>query len=161
MSVTITRDNVNKVLKQIEYLTRRRVLIGIPQTADARSDGELGNAARGFIHEFGSPAQNIPPRPHLVPGVQAIQNQAADYLQTAGRIALSGGKPNDVDQPLHAVGTIAVSSVQNKIAAVIPPPLSPKTLAKRRAKGHMGQTPLIETGEYRQHITYVIRDKGE
>lgn len=160
MAVTVTKDNVRKVLDAVERLTQRQVLIGIPQTADARTDRGIGNAAIGYINEFGSPAQNIPARPHLVPGVESIATQAGERLQDAGRLALDGKPTGDIENQFHAVGLMAVSSVQNKIAAVIPPPLSPKTLAKRKAKGHAGETPLIDTGEYRQHITYVVRDKA-
>ena len=158
MSVTVTKDNVKNVVKQINALTRKRVLVGIPAEAAAREDDkEINNAAIGYINEFGRPEANIPPRPHLVPGVADANAEITKGLKSAGAAALSGDKAK-TERGLVYAGEAAVASVRAKIAAVIPPSLSKRTLDARKARGNEGETPLIDTGEYNQHITYVIRE---
>lgn len=159
MSVTITKDNVKKVLKAVEQLTSQEVLVGIPAAKNARSDSPFGNAEIGYLDEFGSPLLNIPPRPHLVPGVQRALPDATGHLQDAGSAAL-GGDMDGARASLDAAGLVAVSAVRQVIADVIPPPLSPRTLAGRRRKGRPGETPLFDTGEYNQHITHVVRERS-
>jgi len=90
-------------------------------------------------------------------------------------------------QSLHRVGLIAQAAIRNKINEGIPPPLSPLTIAMRHhqrgtksmRKGEVeyfkllgqGKTPaeaqtssgikaLINTGQLRNSITYVIRKRG-
>ena len=158
MGVTITKDNVAKVAKQIKSLTGKQVLVGIPAEAAAREDDkEINNAAIGYINEFGRPEANIPARPHLVPGVQEAESEIIKGLQNSAKAALNGDKAK-VDRGFTYAGEAAVTSVRNKIAAVIPPQLSNRTLQARRARGNEGETPLIDTGEYYQHITYVVRE---
>ena len=164
MAVDITKDNVKAVVKAIHDLTGKEVLVGIPREAAARENetgkyGSFNNAAIGYINETGSPARNIPPRPHLVPGVGAVQDQIAGLLKAAAKEALAGNSQG-VNSALEKIGLLAVGSVQKVITQGVAPALSPRTLSARRSRGHQGTTPLIETGQYRQHITYVVRNKG-
>lgn len=163
MAVTIKKDNVGKMLAAVKRLTGKRVLVGVPATAAERRqdrDGKepVNNAMIGYLNEFGSPAQNIPPRPHLVPGVRDAEKQIAKGFQSAGQAALSGDF-DKVDAGLVFAGEAAVASVRKHIADVIPPPLSKRTLDARARKGRASETPLIDTGAYNQSIRHVIRDK--
>ena len=158
MGVTVTKNNVAKVVAAVGKLTSRQVLIGIPAEAANRQDGSFGNAAIGYVQEFGSPVNNIPPRPHLVPGVEKAAPQAAKALQIAGKAALQGDM-SKVEDGFDKAGLLCQSSVRATIAAVLPPPLSPKTISARQRRGNAGETPLIDTGAYNQAITYVVRDK--
>lgn len=156
-SLKIT-DNSKKVYESLEALTRKRVYVGIPEDKNARKEGAaFGNAAIGYLNENGSPAQNIPARPHLVPGVQAVEGRVSKIFYKGGQAALDG----DVDaaeRALIAAGQVAADSVRRTIIDVIPPPLAKGTLAARRRRGHKGETPLLETGEYKNAITFVVRE---
>jgi hypothetical protein len=154
MAVKITVDNVDKLVKAVKELTGTRVVVGIPAKAATRPDGPVTNALIGYINEMGSPEQNIPPRPHLVPGVRDASPLCVKALQQAGEGAMEGNKAK-----VRAGFDKAVSSVRNTIAAVIPPPLAPRTLSARQRRGHAGETPLIDTGEYKNAITYEVRGK--
>ena len=151
--------------KAIQALLKQEVLIGIPADSPAREPepGEPSapsNALVGYIQEFGSPERNIPARPFLVPGVEAIKDKAVARLKKAGEDALKGD-PSKVDQALHAVGLMGQASVQAKITDGPFAPLAPRTLAQRRARGRTGDRPLIDTGQLRRSVTYVIRTKGK
>ncbi|WP_448952135.1 hypothetical protein [Labrys neptuniae] len=164
MTLKVTQDKTAAMRKAVDDLVKKRVLVGIPDSADKRDDSEFGNAAIGYLNEFGAPDMNIPPRPHLVPGVAGIKDKIVKRLKIAGQDALEG-KAQAADAQLEAVGQEAVNAVDTKIADGEFTPLAPATLAARRryAKKTGGQAvdkPLQLTGKYRNSITYVIRTKG-
>lgn len=162
MSVKVTKDELANVLKNIHALVSKEVLIGIPESEDARKASEdgapIGNAEIGYIQETGSPANNLPARPFLMPGVEKALPQAINQLKRGGERALSG-ESTAADTALHAAGLIAQSSVRATIVAVIPPPLAESTIKARQRRGRTGTTPLLDTGQLRNAVTYVIRKK--
>ncbi|WP_369064876.1 hypothetical protein [Burkholderia gladioli] len=141
MAVKMTQDNLDAVLKSIAALVQQEVLVGVPDsTAGRKDEGQpISNAEIGYIMETGSPANNVPARPHLVPGVEHALPAVTKQLERGVGAALDG-KAEKVDQQLHAAGTLAVSSVQLTIRNNIPPPLAPSTVANRyRQRGTKSQ----------------------
>jgi hypothetical protein len=162
-NLKLINDRVGKSLDLIRSLGRDRVLVGIPAENALRKPEpgeprEVNNAMLGFIHENGSPARNIPARPFLVPGVRDARAAIAGQLGSASRATLAG-KSTDADRTLHAVGLIAQNAVRKRIVNGPFEPLKPKTLAARRRKGRTGTKPLIDTGQLKNSITYVVRDE--
>lgn len=147
-------------MKSLHALTGRDVLVGIPSSATARKEkGEpMDNATLGYIHEFGAPRANIPARPFLIPGIENGKDAINKQLQAATVAALSGNA-DEVDRRLHAAGLTAQNYVRARINSGIPPALTDATLAARRRRGRTGDKPLIDTGQLRNAITYVIRKK--
>lgn len=169
MTVDVTKDKVDAVIKAVRDLAKKQVLVGVPASTDNRSDGSrIGNAAIGYINEFGAPAVNIPPRPHLVPGVRAALKPIMDQLRQAAKVAIDGDA-GKVNAALERAGLVAESSVKNTIQKSIPPPLKPGSIRARwgRQESRKGQPvpnnfaqsaiPLISTGGYLKSITYVVR----
>lgn len=161
MTATFTHrsrsGNFKKLLKRLE---KRVVLVGIPAGQNAR-EGKIGNAALYYLMETGSPSQNIPPRPTLVPGVRSVRKEIGKKLIAAMRRALKPGADVQtvIDAGLTAAGLTAVSAVQQKIAANTPPPLAESTLRKRKKRGATHENTLVDTGEMMKSVTYVIREK--
>ena len=151
----ILHDGLPDMLRRMAAVAQRDVLVGIP-AGEQRDDGPT-NAEIGYQNEFGSPAQNIPARPHLIPGVAAVQDKAVARLTQAASAAATG-RMSDAERHLHAAGLIAQSSVRRTLTTAAYRPLSERTLAERRARGRTGTKPLIDTGQYRNSITYVVRD---
>ena len=147
-------DGLPDMLRRMAAVAQRDVLVGIP-AGEQRDDGPT-NAEIGYQNEFGSPAQNIPARPHLIPGVAAVQDKAVARLTQAASAAATG-RMSDAERHLHAAGLIAQSSVRRTLTTAAYRPLSERTLAERRARGRTGTKPLIDTGQYRNSITYVVR----
>lgn len=151
------------VLKGINNLPDRRVLVGIPEDKTDRDDSHdvayITNAVLGYIHENGAPEANIPARPFLVPGIREARTQITSYLAQAGQAVLAGDS-GKADRAMHAAGLVAQASVRNKIQTGPFLPLAPGTLAARRARGRTGTKPLLDTAQMRNAITYVIRNKG-
>jgi len=182
--VTVVKDTTSKVFQDIADLLRKKVLIGIPESkAERTEESEINNARIGYIMEFGSPKMNIPARAFLVPGVEAARPKALDYLKLAVKASLEGNQQK-VDLNLNSAGIIGANEARAKINSNIPPPLSPATIRNRmrqrgaktmrqsekqyfqllksgltpeQAQGNAGIVSLINTGQLRNSITYVIR----
>lgn len=159
----IIKDITAEVLSKLESLPLKDVLVGVPNAKAGRKDeesGHINNALIGYINEYGAPEMNIPARPHLIPGIRDARDDITEYLEQAGKAALDG-RTESVDRALNAAGLVAQTAVKKRITAGIPPELKASTLAARRRRKHKGTTPLIETGQYRNSITYVIRTKKD
>lgn len=159
MNVRIVKDRVGAVLKGVRALTTKEVLVGIPSTTAGRTDTPINNAEIGYLMETGSPAQNIPERPFLVPGVENAQDKFIPHLKAAGLSALEG-KTALIERDFDRAGIVAANAVKAKIADGDFTPLSPRTLQKRRAKGRTSEKPLNDTGKMREAVGHVIRKKG-
>lgn len=184
--MTVTRDNVAKVLAAIQRLAARKVLVGIPASEAERQDGEpINNAQLGYIHEYGAPASNIPARPFLVPGVAKQQKAITQRLQKAAKAAMDGNG-TALEAELGEAGLIGQNGARERINNGPHEPLSPATvrgrsrsrgtrsmrdgeehylqlidsgMAPEQAQQAAGIQPLINTGKLRNALTYVIRKK--
>jgi hypothetical protein len=123
----------DKLAKALTDLSRRRVLVGIPAGESPREGGTITNAAIGYINEFGSPAANIPARPHLVPGVQNALPAVTKYFEAAARAALAGNT-GAVDTYFEQAGQKAVDSVKSLIRSQLKPLLAESTVKARRLR---------------------------
>ena len=185
VGVQIKFDRTADIVAAVALLTKQQVMVGIPAEAAEREPGDEGetvnNAAIGFLNEFGVPEKNVPARPHLIPGVQDTLPDVVKRFKKAAQEALDGDVKG-VRVQMDAVGLKAVSAVRKIIQAHIAPVLAPRTIAGRiahKVKGDsnrkrarragmtaIGQafpdvfTPLIETGDYIRHLSYVIIGKG-
>lgn len=186
--VTITVDRVPELLAALDALTKQQVLIGIPGDGEQR-EGEVSNAMLGYVHEYGSPEQNIPARPFLRPAAEQVKDQVIGLFQQAAS-AVMDGKPDAANKALNAAGQLGV----NKVKAIMNAgegftPLTESAMQSRlyramKGKGLVrtnnlenwqkakekllknrgryslgGATPLVDTGQFRNSITYVVRDK--
>jgi phage gpG-like protein len=150
-------DNVAKATAGIEKLATTRVMVGVPAEKGSRSDAEpINNAALAYIHENGAPEAGIPARPFLKPGIDTKQAEITTALEKTGRAALDGN-PEAVDRGFNIVGLIGQNAVRAKINTGPFTPLTEATVAARRARGRTGTKPLIDTGQLRNSLTYVIR----
>ncbi|VXB24879.1 putative bacteriophage protein [Burkholderia sp. 8Y] len=158
MTAKITRDKVASVIKAVSDLATKDVLVGIPDSAPERKDGEpISNAQIGYIQEHGAPAANIPARPFLVPGVRDAQDKIGERLGKGAKAALNG--QDQAEQTLNAAGLIGQNAARAKINSNIQPKLADSTIAARLARGVTRTNTLVDTGQLRNSITYVVRNK--
>lgn len=186
-------DELKAISEAIKKLANKQLLVGIPMETSAREQSEflnmlmggraggtvISNASLGYIHEFGSPAVNIPARPHLVPGVTKAMDEITARMKAAATAALDGDSAG-ADQQMSAAGQAAVNAVQQMITDKLDPPIKPESYlsrttgrsARQKRAGKQGislmelaqaeapqATPLVDTGAYRRSITFVIRDR--
>lgn len=184
--VSVVLDNSQTFLAALEELTKNAVFVGIPSTRITRepSPGEPNppnNAVIGYVQENGDPAHNVPPRPFLMPAIRENQAEIVKRLRAIATAGFSGNLPG-VKNLRTQLGLYAQRAVQQKITDGPFAPLSEATLQARarrkfgrgaagarrgaglelarRAAGLAPGTdfarPLIDTGQLRRAITYVI-----
>lgn len=159
MSAKFRVDRLDGVLASINELVKKQVLVGVPDSAPDRKEGPLSNAQIGYILEHGSPANNLPPRPHLLPGVQDARPKVEPELQAGVNAALDGDAQL-VDTRLNRAGIVAAGAVKAKVNSNVQPALSERTLAERRRRGVTRENTLVDTAQYRNSITHVVRKRG-
>jgi hypothetical protein len=156
--VRITRDNAKAILQNIAAMDKLRLLVGIPAEKAGRKGDQATNPMLGFIFENGSPAQNIPPSPFLVPGVKKSQQRVVAVLKEGAKEGIM--KVGGIEKSLHKAGLLAQAEVRRIIVDQEGfPELSARTLSARAQRGHKGLKRLIDTGQLLKSITYVIREK--
>ena len=163
-NVKVTKDGTARLMAMLRELERNQVLVGVPSTTanrdtDPDDPSPLNNAEIAYIQNFGSPAANIPARPFMEPGIAVVRDAIAKRYRD-GTKAILEGRIKNADVVHNVVGLIAQASIQAKITDGPFAPLSPRTIAARKARGVTRTKPLIDTGQLRQAITYVIRPKG-
>lgn len=154
-------DNAQAILDALKAIGKKEVLVGIPEEDSEREDVPFGNAGIGYVNEYGSPAKNIPPRPHLIPGVKSVEDQTLPELKKAAQSALEGNSAG-AEQALNRAGTLAANGVKRYMTITGFTPLAEDTLYARKHRKvapRTGEKPLIDTGQYRRAITHVVRDK--
>lgn len=185
-SLKIRVDKLSALLKGINELTRKDVLVGVPEAdAERKDDDPINNATLAYIHDNGSPAANIPARPFMRPGIAAVEEKIASRLKRAANAAIDG-QTQKIEPELEAAGMIAQASIKKTITDGEFAPLAPSTVANRfrsrqtaskrdaeleyaemirdgvpaeLAQGVAGIQPLNNTGQMRNSVNYVVRGK--
>ena len=161
-NVTTTTDRTAQIQQALKDLGEMDVLVGIPQEKTTRPGDPVTNAELAFIHTNGSPIRNIPARPFIEPAIEDDRENIASLMSEAIQAALNGNML-EANQKLEQAGMRgqAVSQAwfedkgKNKWLGN-----SPGTKARKLKKRSTEPKPLIDTGEMRKSITYVIRRKG-
>lgn len=157
--VTSGGNGLLDILQAVSELSQVEVLVGVPH-GEERADGDnITNAQIGYLLETGSPAMNLPPRPHLVPGIEEVQDIISEKLVKAVDSALDGNAKR-MFLFLNAAGMKATMNVKKFINAGDFAPLAPLTIKARQSRNHKSEKPLVETGQYRNSHTYIVM-KGD
>jgi hypothetical protein len=177
-ALQMTLDLLPDIKIRFSSLSDSEVLVGVPEDESKREGDGPSNAMLAYTHDNGSPAINIPARPFMVPGIKAAKKDILRVLKIGAENILDGGKETG-NQTLHKVGLIAQLKIRAAINEGIPPPLADSTLkarirARRGVKGAKAELalrktgeppslglakPLINTGQLRNSINYVVRKK--
>lgn len=132
---------------------------GMPFTAEYNnfinqmSNGKPYSAAyEMYIHSHGSALWKAPPRPVLEPSIEHNKEALSQQLGKVAKAALNGQDPNT---ELGKAGMMAQNFARDWFTnpANLWPPNSPVTIKKKGS-----DRPLIDTGELRRAITYVVKD---
>lgn len=185
-SVVVESVNIKEV---IDKLGNVEVLVGIPEeTSQRKTNNELTNAELAFIHthgartpsmikdmnkaieqggtysqaynmyiqSHGSPAYRIPPRPIIEPAIEANIEMISKFLKRSVKYFLEGNEEEGY-MALEATGMLAQGYVRKWFTDERNewPPNAPSTI---KAKG--SDRPLIDTGELRKSITYIVRENN-
>ena len=120
--------------------------------AAADSDGALTVVQVAAFHEFG--LGHNPRRSFVADWADEFREKHQADLRKMGR-AILDGKVQDADQALERLGNLYVAEIQKRIATNIPPPLKQATIKRKGSS-----VALINTGQMRSAITYVVKKSG-
>lgn len=166
VSISHTVRGSKSFEKALKEAARTAMYVGIASGSkgDKRSDESgISNSQLGFVHEFGSPAANIPARPFLVPGVKSVMGDVKAQMADATRALLK--KDGDGFQStlercaLSTADAVREYVMQNQASFV---PLSGKTLKSREKKiAKVGGTPdkitiLMDTNSLLRAVDGVV-----
>jgi hypothetical protein len=143
-----------KITEALDVLNKHEVMVGIPDGGGVREGGDpVSNADLLFIHTNGSPVNGIPPRPVLSPAMEKNQDRISSLLRKAIDQALDGDKVG-VMAALENAG-LGGQNVARKYFTDSND-WKPNKDATIERKG--SSRPLIDTGDMRKAITYVVRE---
>lgn len=112
------------------------------------------------VHEFGSPAANIPER-SFIRGTfedRDVVESLSRLTEGVARAIIAGRL--EVGAALERLGQWGAAQVKMRIKRHIPPPLKPETIERKLSKGQAGgSTPLVATGQLINAVTYEVANK--
>lgn len=154
VSIKVKKDIYKQVKKNLLDFSKLDLLVGVPQEKNKREGNSepITNAELMFIHTNGSPIRNIPKRPTIEPTVEENKERISEMFKKAVNKVLANrgdGRPD-----LEKIGLWTVNKIKAKFGSDELVPNAPSTIAQ---KGD--NNPLIDTGQLRNSITYVIRRK--
>jgi hypothetical protein len=186
VGVSVSQDRTKKLLESLKSLSKIDVLVGIPEENGSREGGKITNAELAFIHTKGSPLKGIPARPFVEPAIEDSENSEmiSVELRKVATAALDGDN-EAMSKGLVGAGMQAQNAVRDWFANPKNgwPPNAPYTVLQKLRKmnssiakdivrhvdeggslsdisGLEGMTrPMIDTGELRKAVTFVVREK--
>lgn len=171
-----------QLLERMKMIAQKGVLVGIPVKYNGRNEniqkGKMNNATLLYIHTKGSPKINLPARPLIEPALEANSDKIAEDLAQVSKAVLDGNTQQAL-RLMEVTGLDAVNMImdwfenpangwQPNTEATIKAKLrkTGKSLKKRKKlmeEYHAGSEDidqvLVDSGQMRKSITYVIGDK--
>ncbi len=152
-----TFDRLAEVTEALSKLANISVLVGVPEEKGGRESGDaMNNPTLAYIHENGSDRAHIPPRKFMEPGVEKAKDVVTKHLKDASKAAWQGDAGG-----MTRSNNKAGQEAANSIRAIFAPgnnDWKPVTAARQRAKGKSKTTTLVDTGQLRKSITYVVKE---
>ncbi|MDY5050864.1 MAG: hypothetical protein SPF17_05520 [Candidatus Mucispirillum faecigallinarum] len=148
LELKFDEEKLRDVLHHL-YAANKAVKVGILENA-ANADTGASIAEYAYWNEFGT--KNIPPRPFFR---NAISDNTDKWALSIKNQLKSMGitDKNVVEKALKRTGQLMRSDIQQSISEGGFKPLKPATI-KRKGKA----TPLVDTGDMRNAISYEVTD---
>lgn len=185
--VTSPVDKTGELAKRLKELSGKQVYIGIPEGSENNRptvSGDITNAELLYIHTHGvrrkemreemnpkieggmkyskayqlwiqthgSPLWHSPPRPVIEPAIQYHKDIIAKQLRKVLEAVLNGG---NADQELQKVGMLGQNIVRDWFTN---PANGWPSNAESTVQMKGSDRPLINQGELRKSITYVVKE---
>jgi hypothetical protein len=158
VQVTDTDRGLNSRVDALRDFARYEVVVGVlgdrgGDRAEPGSDLTVLDVA--IIHEFGAPDADppIPERSFVRAYVDENHDQIRAWLRAGVARVFAGAIT--VRQAFETLGAQVAAGIQARIAAGIDPPLADSTVERKGSS-----VPLIDTGQLRSSVTYLVREKG-
>lgn len=156
--ITIKRKSKLKEFNDVvKKMANSHVKIGVNESAGAH-DGEgptLSNADIASFHEFGTTfedgSENIPQRSFIGSSIDELRPELKELSKKLQGQILVGKLTTK--QALGLLGEKVKAHIINKINSGIDPGNAPETIIRKGST-----TPLIDTGQLKQSITYKVEE---
>lgn len=153
---------------KIKEATTTDILVGIPAADSTVKDGNTVYLADiATINNFGSQAANIPARPFGSTLMEVYGDKIKKFYQKEVGDSLKGKRP--MKQALNRIGFIGAGLMKQNLSAGKWAPNAPITIfggwmsrggKSFFVKGKKSAKPLIDKGEMRRAITWVLKKIG-
>jgi hypothetical protein len=140
-----------KALRERMQDANRAVMVGVP-AGKTEPDG-TSLAMIAAVHEFGSPENGIPERSFIRAGILRGRTKFERLNAANLRLVVLGQKT--VEQAIEQLGVVAAGEVKREFTVGTFEPLKPATIARKGSS-----KPLLDSGNLRQAVTYVIEPAG-
>lgn len=138
---------------KLNKIINRKILVGIPMQEENAK--KATNAQKLYYNSMGSPLKKIPSRKVLEPAIEDKLDEIGFELNKGVVMGLITGE-EEMDKAYNRAGLMAQQACvnwfdnpKNNWA-----PNAPYTIKQKGS-----DSPLIDTGEMRKSITYIIEDK--
>jgi phage gpG-like protein len=164
--MTQTGSMLSAILRLKKDLASRAVRVGVMGKGDRERGGvsedgktpnerPIGNVELAVIHEYGAPKANVPARSFLYSTLHVNRKAYAALIGQLINGTIQRRFP--VEQALNMLGMRVANDAKNRIAdGDIKQDLAPSTLARKQAKGAGDVKALIDTGQLKNSITWVV-----
>lgn len=151
-------DKIRQVIKSVSDLGNVRIMAGWVRPGQKHGDTKLTMAQLACVMEYGAKVGKktyIPPRPMLR---MTGRLKSKKWVQQAGKLVksvLEGKSKGSTAQ--HTLGALIADDIKGVMnTSILFAPNAPSTVRKKGKN-----TPLIDTGELRDAVDYVVnpRDK--
>ncbi len=156
--VGVFKENGQAILNLVQgwlFFLHTEVVVGITEESNS-ARGSVNNAELLYLHECGVPSHNIPSRPVLKPAIAQdnVKEMIEKLMKEAAEEALVHGNKAKAEQCFEKAGMAGRDACKSYIAAGVPPPNAPSTIARKGSS-----LPLVDTGSMMGSITYAVRRK--
>lgn len=124
---------------------------GSEQKKEEHGTSELTLVEIAAIHEFGLAEPDIPRRSFITDWADENAERHKGQLRTMAKAVIKGAVESE-SQALERLGNLYVGEVQKRIAEGIEPPLAESTIKRKGSS-----KPLIDTGQLRSAVTYLVK----
>lgn len=154
VTTTVRATPQGKALQTtLQSLSGSYVKVGWPGEDTRMHSGGITMAGLAMVHEFGSPARNIPSRPVLKQTAQtSMPKQKKLCASLLQQITSSRITPR---QAFGRLGEWYVGAIKTTFTTGNFKPLAPSTILRKRSS-----RPLIDTGQLRGSVTSRVVMKG-
>lgn len=136
-----------RYFEQLEKLANLEVQVGFQDGATNDEGASLAEIAA--YNEFGS--SDTPARPFMKQSFENHESELQEACEQVNNVLSNGGT---TDEALSQLGMFAKGLIQEEIVNGDFAPNAPATIA---AKG--SDTPLVDTGQMRQSVNYVVKGR--
>jgi len=155
LSVQDKDQGYKALLVRAQDLKRSQIAVGITEAVGSKQHGKDGLTTIldiATFHEFGT--GTIPERSFLRAWFDENEEQAKVWVERVTKLIFQGKLTQA--RGLALLGLKFVGEIQERMALGIPPPLALETVWRKGSS-----TPLIDTGQLRSSITYVVGEGHE